>query len=313
MQKILFIDSNHPVLEEELSQAGFQCDLYYGQSYEQHLERVSEYVGIVIRSGIKIDKKVIDTGFQLKFIARVGAGLENIDVSYAESKGIACYNSPEGNRDAVGEHALGMLLMQMNYLKRADSEVRRGVWLRAENRGTEIGGKTVGIIGYGNMGSTFAKKISGLGVKALAYDKYKTNYSDDFAQESTMEELFQKCDIVSLHVPLTDETRYLTDKAWFANFQKPIWLVNTARGPVVKTKALIDNIENGKVYGACLDVLEFEKFSFEKLNINEIPEDLKYLINSDKVLLSPHIAGWTHESHYKLAKVIVDKIVSRKQ
>jgi D-3-phosphoglycerate dehydrogenase len=310
MQKILFIDSNHPVLENELREAGFQCDLHYGESYEAHLERIPEYIGIVIRSGIKIDARMIDAGSKLKFIARVGAGLENIDTEYAKSKGIACYNSPEGNRDAVGEHALGMLLMQMNHLKRVDAEVRKGIWLRAENRGSEIGGRTVGIIGYGNMGSTFAKKISGIGAKVIAYDKYKNNYGDAYANEASMEQLFEECDIVSLHVPLTEETKYLCNEEWIGKFKKPIWLINTARGPVVKTKALIDAIEGNTVIGACLDVLEFEKFSFEKLSFDEIPEELQYLIQSDKVLLSPHIAGWTHESHYKLAKVIVDKILN---
>jgi len=307
-KRILFIDSNHPTLHEELQAAGFICDLQYEWSKEKVMGELHNYIGVVIRSRFKLDKEMIDKGTQLKFIARAGAGMENIDVVYAESKGIKCLHAPEGNRDAVGEHAIGMLLSLLNNLNRADKEVRQGIWIREGNRGIEIQGKTIGIIGYGNMGSAFAQRLKGFGVTVLAYDKYKKNFSDEYAKEASMDELFEKADILSLHLPVTEETRYLVTTSFLEKFKKNIYIINTARGKIVKTDELVEQIKRGKILGACLDVLEYEHVSFEALDPNKLPEAFRYLIQSDKVILSPHIAGWTFESHEKIAKVLVNKI-----
>ncbi|HXB12152.1 MAG TPA: 2-hydroxyacid dehydrogenase [Bacteroidia bacterium] len=305
---ILFIDSNHSRLDEELTAAGFVCDLQYAKSREDIMEELHNYEGIVIRSRFKLDKEILDKGTNLKFIARAGAGMENIDVAYAESKGIKCLHAPEGNRDAVGEHAIGMLLSLLNNFSKADREVRNGIWIREGNRGTEIQGKTIGIIGYGNMGGAFAQRLKGFGVTVLAYDKYKKNFSDEYAKEARLEELFEKADIVSLHLPLTEETHYIANNSFFKKFKKNIYLINTARGKNVKTDDLVENIKSGKVLGACLDVLEYESVSFEALDPNKFPEPFKYLIQSDKVILTPHIAGWTFESHEKIAETLLRKI-----
>lgn len=307
--KVLFIDTTHPVLTEELTAYGFQCDYFENYDEADYRRIVHEYTGIIIRGKIRLDSDFLAAAEKLKFIGRVGAGMENIDTEYARSRGIVCLNAPEGNRDAVGEHTLGMLLMLMNNLKKADNEVRKGIWLRAENRGYEIKGKTVAIIGYGNMGSAFAQRLSGFGARVIAYDKYKFEYGNEYVEESDMETVFNEADILSLHVPLTEETEYLADEHYFAKFRKPVWLINTSRGKVVKTAALVESLKSGKVRGACLDVLEYEKMSFEGLPATSLPEDFQYLVNSGNVVLSPHIAGWTHESHYKLAKVIADKVI----
>jgi D-3-phosphoglycerate dehydrogenase len=240
----------------------------------------------------------------------VGAGMENIDLEFAASKNIHCLCVPEGNKDAVGEHALGMLLMLLNNLKKADAEVRKGIWLRAENRGYEIKDKTIGIIGYGNMGAAFAKKLSGFECKILAYDKYKTGYGNEFVTEANLEQLYAQCDIVSIHLPLTGETRYFVNAEFISRFKKEIYLVNTARGACLDTEALVQALQSGKVKGACLDVLEYESSSFESVNKDELPAAMRYLVASDKVILSPHIAGWTHESNYKMSKGIAEKMIS---
>ncbi len=310
-RKVLFIDTVHPVLSKDLTSSGFTCDHFEDYPREDYEKIIHDYFGIIIRGKIKLDKSILSKAENLKFIGRVGAGMENIDVEFAESLGISCLNAPEGNRDAVGEQSLGMLLMLMNKLRKADREVRQGIWLRAENRGTEIKGKTVAIIGYGNMGGAFAQRLKGFGCRVIAYDKYKKGYSDEFVEESDMETIFREADILSLHVPLSDETTFLVDDAYLEKFQKPIFLINTARGRVVKTADLVKNMKSGKVLGAALDVLEYEKMSFEDIDKSTLPEDFQFLINSDQVVLSPHIAGWTHESHYKLSKVIVDKVKER--
>lgn len=306
--KVLFIDTAHPVLQEDLTRLGFRCDYFENYTPEDFHSVIHEYKGIIIRGKIKLDKKILSKASSLKFIGRVGAGMENIDVDFAASLGIKCLNAPEGNRDAVGEHALGMLLMLLNNLRKADREVREGVWIRAGNRGVEIGGKTVGIIGYGNMGSAFARRLAGFGAKVIAYDKYKFNYSDQFVEETTPEKIFEETDILSLHVPLTDETAFMVNDQFINSFKKNIYLVNTSRGNVLKTADLVKNMKSGKVIGAALDVLEYEKLSFEDIDKASLPEDFKFLISSDQVVLSPHIAGWTHESNYKMAKVIAGKI-----
>ncbi len=308
MKKVLFIDSTHPSLPEGLEQLGFQCDFFPQYSREDFMRIMGNYEGVIIRSKIKLDREILEKAHKLQFIGRVGAGMENIDLAFAEQKGIRCLNAPEGNRSAVGEHATGMLLMLFNHLKKGDAEVRQGLWLREENRGLEIEGKTVGIIGYGNMGSAFAEKISGFGAKVLAYDKYKTGFSDRFVTEVEPETLFAETDILSLHVPLTEETRYMVNRDFLARFKKPLWLINTARGKVVNTADLVEALRSGKVKGACLDVLEFEGLSFENLETGNLPQAFSELIRLDNVILSPHVAGWTHESNRKLADTIVRKV-----
>jgi D-3-phosphoglycerate dehydrogenase len=308
--KILFIDSTHPVLKESLEEAGFICDDDTKKNHDEIASMICNYCGVIIRSRINMDRQLIDKATHLKFIGRVGAGMESIDVAYAESKGIKCFNSPEGNRDAVGEHALGMLLAVMNNFLRADRQVRNGEWKREENRGVEIKGKTIGIIGYGNMGSAFAKKLKGFEANVIAYDKYKFNYSDEFIKEVSLEEIFESSDILSLHVPLTAETHYMLNESFINKFKKNFWLINTSRGAVVNTNDLVSALKSGKVKGAALDVIEYEETSFETLSGKELPDAWKYLIGSDKVILTPHIAGWTEESKIKLAKVLAQKIIA---
>ena len=308
--KILFIDSNHPILHETLEKAGYTCDLNYHWSQEEIKNNIHLYDGIVIRSRIKITKEIIDKAVKFKFIARAGAGMENIDVEYAESKGIKCLHAPEGNRDAVGEHALGMLLSLFNNLCRSNEEVREGKWIREGNRGIELMGKTVGIIGYGNMGSAFAERLRGFGVKVLIYDKYKKGFGNDIIIETTLEHLFEEADVLSIHTPLTKETAYFINDSYINNFKKNIYIINTARGKCLNTSDLVKNIKSGKVAGACLDVLEYEMVSFENLDSSNLPDAFQYLIKSDKVVLSPHIAGWTKESNEKIARVLAEKIIN---
>ncbi|MBI9037880.1 MAG: hypothetical protein JEY97_07090 [Bacteroidales bacterium] len=310
-RKVLIIDTNHEILIRELTKNGFQCDYFEGFTRNDYHSIIGNYFGVIIRSKIKFDKEILEKAKNLKFIGRVGAGMENIDVDLAKSLGITCFNAPEGNRDAVGEHTLGMLLMLMNKLLKANREVRNGIWLREENRGLEIKGKTIGIIGYGNMGSAFSQRLSGFEANVIAYDKYKSGYSDEFVKETNMEEIYSESDILSMHVPLTDETRFLLNNEYFNNFKKNIFVINTSRGNILKTDDLVNNLKTGKILGAALDVLEYEKLSFENIDTEKLPESFKYLIASDKVVLSPHIAGWTIESKYKLAKVMAEKIINK--
>ncbi len=310
MKKILCIDSNHEILHETLIKAGFLCDLLWDKSKEELIEILPNYEGVVIRSKFKFTKEIIDLAHNLKCIGRVGAGMENIDVLYAKSKGITCVSAPEGNRDAVGEHTLGMLLMLLNNLKKGDTEVRNGIWKRAENRGYEIKHKTIAIIGYGNMGSAFAEKLQGFGCKILAHDTIKTNFSNNHIIESTLEEIYHEADIVSIHLPLTPETTYYINDAFISKFKKNIYIINTARGKCLNTEDLVKHMETGKVLGACLDVLEYESTSFENIDSTTLPQAMQYLIKSQKVILTPHIAGWTHESNYKMSKLIAEKMIN---
>lgn len=310
MAKILLADSNHSILHETLLAAGFQCDLFWDKPSEELKALIPEYDGLVLRSKFKITKEIIDSAKKMKCIGRAGAGMENIDVAYAESKGIRCVSAPEGNRDAVAEHTIGMLLMLFNNLKRVDNEVRNGIWLRAENRGIELLGKTIGIIGFGNMGSAVAQRLQGFGCKVLVYDKYKKGFGNNFIFEATLEQLCNECDIVSLHTPLTDETNYLINSDFINNFKKNLYIINTARGKCLNTADLVSALKSGKVSGACLDVLEYETVSFENLDVTKLPEPMQYLIKSDKVILSPHIAGWTHESNYRISKIIAEKMIA---
>ncbi len=306
--KILFVDSAHEILIDELTASGYQCDYFPAYKRVDYESIIHDYIGVIIRSGIELDQTMIDKAINLKFIGRVGAGMESIDVDYAKSKGIVCLNSPEGNRDALAEHAMGMLLCLFNNIKRADTDVRKGIWEREKNRGIEIKGKTIGIIGYGNMGGAFAQRLKGFGANVIAYDKYKNDFSDEYVKEVPLENLFNETDILSFHVPLTEETKYLFNDAFISKFKHDIYVINTARGKVVNTDSLVKALRSGKVKGACLDVLEYEKFSFEEIDSNQLPVSYQYLINADNVILTPHIAGWTVESKYKLAKVLLDKI-----
>ncbi len=307
--KILHIDSNHNLLWEQLEQAGFQNQADFVSPKEAIESKIQNYHGIVIRSRFKIDKTFLDKASNLKFIARVGAGLESIDCEYANSKNIHLIAAPEGNRNAVGEHAIGILLSLMNKLNRADRLVREGKWMREGNRGFELEGKTVGIIGYGNMGKSFAKKLKGFDVEVLCYD-IQDNVFDENAKQVSLKELQANVDVLSLHIPWTPGTDKLVNSEFINGFAKPFWFINTSRGKNVVTDDLVAALQSGKILGAGLDVLEYEKLSFETLFIDtEKPIAFDYLLHAENVLLTPHIAGWTFESHEKLAQVIVDKIM----
>ena len=305
--KILLLDKNHPLITEQLSEKGFVLEEDFSSSYEQVLEKIHLYEGIIIRSRIPLDAHFLEKVKNLKFIARVGAGMENIDIAKAQELGIKLINSPEGNKDAVAEHVIGMLLVLMNRLFISSNEVKKGIWLREENRGEEILGKTFGIIGYGNMGKAVAKRLSGFGCKTIFYD-IKPNLSDEFATQVSLQELQENADILSLHTPLTEDTLYMIDEEFISKMKKNFYFINTARGKNLKTSALVNALKSGKIKGACLDVLEYEKTSFENLETKN--EDLEYLLNSEKAIITPHIAGWTHESKIKLSQVIVDKILA---
>ncbi|MCA6434993.1 MAG: hydroxyacid dehydrogenase [Bacteroidetes bacterium] len=307
--KILLADKNHEILEHILAENQLQYDALWNLSADELIKILPQYDGLVIRSKFKLTKTILSQCNKLKVIGRVGAGMENIDVAFANKQKIICLSAPEGNRTAVGEHALGMLLMLLNNLKKADTEVRAGIWLRAENRGYEMEGKTIVIIGYGQMGSSFAEKLRGFNMKVLALDKYKNNYGNEFVTEAELGTIFNEADIVSLHLPLTEETYHYANEHFFNSFKKPIYIVNTARGKCLQTSALVEAMKSGKVKGACIDVLEYESTSFEEIDFSELPEDYRYLLNSDKVILTPHIAGWTHESNYKMSKIIAEGIV----
>lgn len=307
--KIIFLDTVHPILAERLSVEGYECVQATNTPKEDCLDLIKDATGIVIRSRFVMNEEFLQFAPKLKFIARSGAGMENIDVRYCKKKGIALYNAPEGNRNAVGEHALGMLLSLMNKLHTADREVRSGKWDREGNRGIELDGKTVGIIGYGNNGSAFAKKLRGFDVKLMAYDKYKKDFGDHFVMECTLNALLKNADIISFHIPQNPETLFMANDVFFFKIQKPIFLLNLSRGKIVQSSALVKGLKSGKILGAGLDVLEYEKTSFESFFEDEMPEDLNYLLESDKVILTPHVGGWTAESYFKLSDVLADKIL----
>jgi len=305
---ILHLDTNHPLLLRQLNELDFTNDEDYTSSKSDIENKIHLYDGIVLRSRFSIDKQFLNKATNLKFIGRVGAGLENIDCEYAEQKGVHLISAPEGNRNAVGEHSLGMLLSLFNNLNKADTEVRAGKWLREDNRGIELDGKTVGLIGYGNMGKSFAKKLRGFDVEVLCHD-LKQNVGDENCMQVSLQELQQKADVLSLHTPQTALTTNMIDANFINLFSKPFWLLNTARGKSVVTKDLVNALQTGKILGAGLDVLEYEKASFEHLfSEGMMPDAFAYLIKSKNVLLSPHVAGWTIESKEKLAQTIVDKI-----
>jgi len=307
--KIIIIDKVHEFLAETLRKAGFEVDDKQNINVNDILDILPNYEGIIIRSKIKLTKEILSKLPNLKFIARVGAGMESIDEEAANELNIKLLNAPEGNRDSVGEHAIAMILNLFNKICIANSEVKSGIWQREPNRGIELMGKTVGIIGYGNMGKAFAQRLTGFGVKVIAYDKYKNNFSDEFCKQVDLKDIFDKTDILSLHVPLTDETFYMINDKFIEKFKKSFYIINTARGKVINTKDLVKNLKSNKILGAALDVLEYEKISFEKLSLND-NEEINFLKNADNIIMSPHIAGLTHDSNFKLAKVTAEKIIN---
>lgn len=309
--RFLIIDTFHSSLAEMLTAAGHTCEDVSQQTDEEILAKIADAEAILIRSRITLDRALIDQCTKLKLIGRVGAGLEHIDVAYAESKGITVLSSPEGNRQAVAEHALSMLLALLNNIVRSDAEVRHGQWLRKQNEGEELQGKTVGIVGYGNTGSAFAKVLSGFGVKVIAYDKYKTGFGDEQVKEASMEAVYAEADVVSLHLPLTDETRMLVNTDWIDRFAKPVYLINTSRGPIVNTSDVLDALDTERLRGACLDVLEFETENLKMPPLDELPKTAKRLFEHSRVVLSPHTAGLTVQSYEKLSRVLAEKILAK--
>ena len=305
---IIHLDANHPLLVDQLESLGYNNFIDTESSKEEVEKKISIYDGLIIRSRFPIDKTFIDKAKNLKFIGRVGAGLETIDINYAKKKGIKLISAPEGNRNAVGEHNLGLLLGLLNKIRVADISVRNGKWLREPNRGIELEGKIIGLIGYGNMGKSFAQKLKGFDVEVLCYD-IKNNVGDENAKQVTLNELKNSAEILSLHVPQTTDTKGMVNDSFISDFENPFWLLNTARGNCVVIKDLVKALKNNKILGAGLDVLEFENSSFESLLLTKnISHEMDYLIKSNKVLLTPHIAGLTNESKMKLAQVIVEKI-----
>ncbi len=309
--RILHLDNNHPLLKNQLAQAGYKNEEDYTSTKEEVEQKIMNYDGIVIRSRFNIDKTFLDAATNLKFIARVGAGLESINLDIAAQKQISLFSAPEGNRNAVAEHTLGMILSLFNKLNTSDKQVKNGQWLREANRGVELDGLTVGIIGYGNMGKAFAKKLRGFNVEVLCYD-IKEDVEDSNAEQVELQEFFEKTDVLSLHTPWTPLTNKIINTEFINKFKKPFWLFNTARGKSVVTKDLVAALKTGKIKGAGLDVLEYEKLSFENLFLEgQMPEEFEELLTFNNVLLSPHIAGWTIESKERLAQTIVDKIIQK--
>ena len=302
-KNILIVDDIHPVFIEQAEALGYTCDYRPLIKAAEALEIIGDYAGLVIRSKFNVDRSVIDAATSLRFVCRAGAGMDNIDEAYAAEKNIKLINAPEGNMDAVGEHAVGLLLALMNNFRTADAEIRTGSWLREANRGYELKGKTVGIIGYGFMGSSFAKKLSGFGVDVIAYDKYKTGFSDRYAREVSMEEIVKHSDVLSLHIPLTAETDGLVNDEYLFHFKKPIFFINTSRGKTAKVSAVLNAIKEGKIIGAGLDVLEVEKFP--SLADQQWYEELR---QSGKVILTPHVAGWTFDSYRRISEVMAAKL-----
>lgn len=314
LMRVAILDTVHPVLKKRLIENGFDCEEYLLLSRKEIEQgQLKNIQGIVLRSRIRIDAQLLNAMPQLQWIARSGSGLENINLQAAKSRDIRVYNSPEGNSDAVGEHVLGMLLMIMHKLRSCDRSVHDKVWEREKHRGMELGNKTVGIIGYGVMGKALATKLRGIGCKIIAYDKYTSGFSDEYVTEVTEEAFFRRSEIVSVHLPLTDETNGLVDSTWLARFSHPFIFINSSRGSVVKTKDLLDALDANQVTACGLDVLEFEGRSLEGLTsmgTTDAQKTMTRLLESPNVILSPHVAGWTTESYFKLSNFLADKILN---
>lgn len=307
MKKCLIIDQLHECIIPLLEQAGYQVDYQPGLSRAEVLAKISAYEGLIVRSKLAVDQELIDRAAALEFVGRAGAGLDQLDVDALTARNITVLNAPEGNRDALAEHSVGMLLGLLNKIYQADRQIRSGLWDREANRGVELMGKTVGIVGYGYMGQAFARRLSGFGVKVLAYDKYKQHYGDHYAAEAPMDALYEQADIVSFHVPLTEETRFMVDKSYLNRFRKDTFLLNTARGKIITLKTLANAIARGKVRGAALDVLENEQLT--QLT-DEQQRYLDELSRSERVLFTPHVGGWTYESYEKISRVLAEKIAA---
>ncbi|MBN4081674.1 phosphoglycerate dehydrogenase [bacterium AH-315-C07] len=308
--KVLIIDSMPDNLITGLTKIGFECVYEPDIDRKAALSKIDAYQGLILRSKLKVDKDFLEKASNLRFIGRGGSGMESIDIKYALKRGVICINAPEGNQDAVAEHTIGMLLSLLNKLRLGDIDIRAGQWPREKNRGYEIKGKTIGIIGYGHMGSAVAQRLSGFDAEIIAYDNQKKKFGNKFVREVGMKAIFKKTDILSLHVPLTPKTEYMINSEFLEKFHKPIYILNTSRGKVVKTSDLIKYLRSGKVLGAALDVLEFEEQSFEKLVADKKRDEqwLEQLLKSNNVLLSPHVAGLTFESWERIGEVLVEKI-----
>lgn len=305
--KCLIVDEMHPGITSMLESIGYAADYFPKIKKEEVIEIIPQYQGLIVRSKLIINKKLLEAATNLRFIGRAGAGLDQIDVEEVQKRNIKIFNAPEGNRDAVAEHAVGLILCLLNKIHSGDKQVRSGIWNRNENRGGELMNKTVSIIGYGYMGQAFAKRLSAFGCKVLAFDKYKSNISDGFVEEAAMEQIFNDTDILSLHIPLTPETRGFIDINFLKKFKKPIHLINTARGEILTIKTLKEGLEQGLLLGAGLDVLENEKITPDSALHNE---NLHYLFSSENVVFTPHVAGWSQESYIKINEVLVSKIAS---
>jgi D-3-phosphoglycerate dehydrogenase / 2-oxoglutarate reductase len=305
MMKVLIIDEMHVSIIPLLEAEGYAVDYRPDIDRQEIMTIIGAYSGLIIRSKTPMDKLLIEKAHQLRFIGRAGAGLDKIDVDYLNERGIKLYHAAEGNKDAVGEQAVGMLLSLFNHIGKADQEVRKGIWLREENRGEELQGKTVGVVGYGNMGQAFAAKLQGFGVRIIVYDKYKSGFGGNGVEEVSLHYLQEQSDILSMHVPLTSETHNMLTLDFLGSFKKPIYLINTARGELISFFTLNAALDRGILRGAVLDVLENEKFnnySYEQQN------EFEKLASRTNVLFSPHIAGWTHQSYVKINEVLIEKI-----
>lgn len=307
-KKILIIDDIHPLLRKKLQKIGFDCEVDLDSSEDEFLNKIGNYFGLICRSRFSIKKAVIKKGKKLKFIARAGVGLEHIDVKYAEKKGIKVFSSPEGSSDTVGEHTLALLLNLTNNISKSNNQIKNGKWIRKSNSANELKGKTIGILGYGNMGKSFAKRVSGFGAKVITYDKYKSNYGDKYAEQVSLKKLQKEADILSVHIFYEPDNHYFINKNFINNFNKNVYLINTSRGLVLKTKALVAALKSGKILGAGLDVIEYEETSFNQFSFNDLPIEFEYLVKAENVILTPHVAGLSKESYKGHAEVLAKKI-----
>lgn len=305
MKQAIITGKSHPLLKDRLEEKGYEVLYLPSISYDELSDIIHSAAGIVVTTRITVDKNLIDKAASLEWVGRLGSGMELIDVNYAASKGIRCVSSPEGNRNAVAEHALGLLLNLMNNISVAAEQIKKGLWVREENRGNELSGKTIGIIGYGNTGSSFARLLSSFDVTVLAYDKYKTDFAKDYIKEANPEQIYRYADVISFHLPFTSETHNMADEQFFNALQRKPWILNTSRGKVVAIPALIEALKNNKIAGVGLDVLENEKLATYSAAEKE---KLDWLLQQPNVIITPHIAGYTHESAYKMADILLTKL-----